>query len=255
MKLGRKPVRFTEKTRRSLALMTDHLNTLGAPPAASNDYVKAVDAVVNGNWGMLGNDQYGDCVEADCGHMLMLRTANTGTIVIPTDQAILALYGAVTGFSPGDPNSDNGTDETSMCEYMKTTGLLGHQSTATGMITPGNLDHIKWCVQMFGGCRIGFNVPSFIMGEGPDKPWDLNPSADNTIVGGHDVPIVHYDSELFYVVTWGRIQPVTPAFIQAFNEEAHAELYTDWIDAMGVSPAGFNAGQLAQSLTEITDGD
>jgi hypothetical protein len=36
---------------------------------------------------------------------------------------------------------------------------------------------------------------------------------DGAILGGHDVPLVKYDGAgggMFYCVTWGRLQPVTP---------------------------------------------
>lgn len=254
MKFGRKPARHTVRTHHTQQLMALFLNPLGSPPPKSDNWVAAVHNQMGGdNWGMLGNDQYGDCVEADCGHMLMLRTANVGSIVVPTTEDILALYTQVTGFNPADPNTDQGTDETSMCAYMESTGLLGHRSSETGMIDYQNLDHVKWCVQMFGGCRIGFNVPAFAMNHvGPGQVWDIDPTADNSIEGGHDVPIVGYDGDMFTVVTWGHTQLMTKAFYNTFCEEAHAELYQDWIEATGSTPSGFALNELIQGLGSLT---
>lgn len=250
MKLGRKPPVHTRRTMRSALILSRYLDPLGAAPADSNDYVSAVNKAVNGDWGMMGNDQWGDCVEADTGHSLMLRTANTGTIVIPTTQDIEALYTAVTGFNPNDPNTDQGTDETTMCQYMETTGLLGHKSDGTAMVDTTNLDHVKWSMQLFGALRLGMNVPDYCMDQfNSGKPWDVvgDPQSAN-IEGGHDVPLVKYDSGMFYVVTWGKIQAMTPNFFKAFVDEAHAEVYADWIKSTGVSPSGFGLDALLSDL-------
>src|SRR5271166_3827704 len=98
LKFGRKPAVHTERTRKSEKTMSIYLDTLGSPPVVSNDYIGAVTKQSPSGWGMMGNDQYGCCVEADDGHYLMLRTANSGSIVIPTTDQILKLYSAETGF-------------------------------------------------------------------------------------------------------------------------------------------------------------
>ncbi|MGC1581322.1 MAG: hypothetical protein WA766_07555, partial [Candidatus Acidiferrales bacterium] len=59
-------------------------------------------------WGMMENDQLGDCTCAAIGHMVMLMTAHTGTMVTPTDDEVLAVYEAVGNYVPGDPSTDNG---------------------------------------------------------------------------------------------------------------------------------------------------
>lgn len=255
VKFGRLPVRHTLQTRRSLGLMRLRLAALGPAPAVSSDWVKAVDAVTGGDWGMLGNDRAGDCVEACEGHYLMLRTANTGKIVIPTIGDILGLYSAETGYN-GSPSTDNGTDESSDAQFMVSTGLLGHKAMATGMVDHTNIDHVKWCVELFGAIELGINVPEFAMEQfNAGQPWDADPNGDQTLAGGHSVPIVKYDGTYFYVVTWGKLQPMTPAFYTALIgggrpivEEAHATLYPDWIAPSGLSPPGFSLPRLAAEL-------
>jgi hypothetical protein len=245
-KLGRWPARHTLRSMRSALVMARALDPLGAPPAASNDYTAAVTVP----WGILRNDTLSDCVCADTGHTLMLRTANASSIVVPTDNDVLALYEAVGGYVPGDASTDNGCVEADMCTYLQKTGFLGHRSDATGSIDPGNLDHLRWCVQLFGACRIGVNLPQSAMDQfDAGQPWDVG--GDATIVGGHDVPIVKYDGDYFYVVTWGKLQPVTPAFITAYNEEAHAELFADWVRSQGTAPSGLDLEDLATKLAQI----
>ena len=172
MKYGRKPPVHTRRTFRSGLVMARTLDALGAPPAASNDYKSKVTVP----WQIFLNDTWGDCVCADTAHSLMLRTANTGTIMVPTDDDVLKLYEVVGGFDPsktardGTNPTDQGCDENAMCVYLENTGFLGHKSDATGTIEPSNLDHIHWCIQLFGACRIGINVPALGANRVSERP-------------------------------------------------------------------------------------
>lgn len=228
MKFGRKPARHTLRTARSMLVMYGHLSALGPPPAQSTDYISAVNAATGSSWGMDGNDTVGDCICADTAHEIMLRSAKSGSIIVPTAQQTLDLYSALTGYNPADPSTDQGADETSMCEYMINTGWLGVQSLATGMIDPTNFDHIKWGIELFGGVRVGWNLPQSAMDQfSAGQPWvDIG---DTNIVGGHDTCLVGYASSHFYTVTWGKLQLVDPNFLNPrYLEEAHGEVWKDW---------------------------
>lgn len=62
---------------------------------------------------MLGNDVVGDCTFASKGHQLMMVTANTGSILIPTTAQILAACSDLTGYDPSQtqPDGSNPTDQ------------------------------------------------------------------------------------------------------------------------------------------------
>lgn len=251
MKLGRKPAVRTRRTMMSAISIFNSLDSLGAPPTASDDYVTAVDATAHGDWGMLGNDKYGCCVEADDGHFLMLRTANAGQIVVPTEDDILTLYGAQTGFTPSDPKTDQGSDETSDCAYMVSNGLLGHKADATGAVDPGNLDHIRWCIQLFGGCKFGVMLPKSAEDQfAAGQPWSVV-ADDGGILGGHDVLGVRYVAGMFEVVTWKRVHPVEPAWLLKYLDEAHVLLFADWIRQNGNAPSGFSLAALLADLPKV----
>lgn len=260
MKFGKKPARFTRRSFRAGLAVAYHLNQLGPPPLTSDDWPAAVARATGGDWGMMGNDRYGCCVEADEAHSLMLRTANTGPAMVqPTADQVLALYSAETGFDPGrtDPRGDNptdqGTDELSACQYMETTGFLGHRARATAAVDPLNFDHVRWAIQLFGSLRTGFNVPGYAMDQfNQGQTWDVKAGAVN-VVGGHDVPFVRYDQGLFYCVTWGKLQAVTPAFVQAFFDEAHVLLFDDWIAQGGLAPSRLDMAQLLGDLDEVSE--
>ena len=259
--LGRKPARYTTKSMRRMLILNRHLAALGPAPAASADYVTAVEKATGGDWGMMGNDQWGDCTEADTAHQLMLRTANAGTLVIPTTAQVGARYSLDTGFDPnakpdanGNNPTDQGADELSIISDLEATPFLGYKDDAAANIDPTNLDHVKWGVQLFGAVRLGVNLPQSAMDQfSADQPWDVIAN-DGGIIGGHDVPIVKYDaSGVFYIVTWGKRIEMTPAFLAKYVEEAHAELSTAWLNATGVAPSGFNQVALVADLQAVTN--
>lgn len=254
---GAKPAVRTERTARSAVVMHDALSSLGLPPAASDDYTAAVKAQNNGQWEILGNDSVGDCVEADDGHYLMLRTANVGKIIVPTTQDIIDLYSAETGYVAGDEATDNGTSETSACEYMQSTGLLGHKSEANGALIPYNLNHVKWAQQLFGRARLGIIVPAYLMEQfSAGEIWHYDSTRDQTPEGGHDVPFVRYNADdTGVVITWGKEQLVDlkSFFAQSSGlvTEVHAEVYPDWIRAVGTAPSGLDLSALVNELAAL----
>jgi hypothetical protein len=250
-KYGRRAPVITRRTMRSALLMASTLDALGTPPPESNDYVSKVEVP----WGMMANDRFGCCTAADTGHTLMLRTANaSGSIVVPTDDQVLALYSAVTNppFNASDPLTDNGAQESDVCAYLVSNGFLGHKAQATGNIEPSNLDHLRWAIQLSGFCRIGLNLPGFAEDQfDAGARWDVSVTGDQS-TAGHDVPLVDYRNGTFTCVSWGRLQGITPAFLDAYCEEAHWELYPDWITAQGEAPPGFDLTDLASKLKAIT---
>lgn len=266
-KYGRRPARHTLRTMRSAIAMDRSLSSLGSPPAVSDDYVtplvKALSALSmpgggGGPFGMFLNDALGDCVCADSAHQVMLHTACAGTIVVPTDDEVLKLYSAVGGYIPGNAATDTGCDETSMCEYMITTGLAGEKASRSGSIDPANLDNVRWAVQLFGACRLGIVVDQNMETEfDAQQPWATAASKADPTAGGHDVPIVKYDARFAYVITWGALQAITWELLaeSSFLEEAHAEVWPDFITAAGNAPNGFDLQQLLTDLPSISPGE
>jgi len=266
-KYGRKPVRFDRLSVPRAYVLALHFAALGPPPAISPDWVSAVMKQSPAGWLMDGNDNYGCCVIADCAHQEMLRTANVGKMWTPSEAEVLVLYARFQGYT-GDlsdsaaiqsflQDNDNGCDELSVIRYLEETGWAGRKLASAANLDPTKLDQIKWAVSVFGACRLGINIPDSAMGQfEKGEPWA--PTAYAQMDGGHDVPIVKYDTSLFYVVTWGKLQPVTPEFMTAafadgtpYVEEAHAELAFDWVDDVGSCPAKLDLAQLQRDLKAI----
>lgn len=248
-------------------VMARALSALGAPPATSPDWVTAVMKQA-GQWFMFGNDRYGDCVCADCGHAEMLRTANVGQIWVPSIDQVLALYAYFQGYDGPDEldhiedylaNNDNGCNELDVITYLTKTGWNGRKLDGSANLDPTQLDQIKWAVCIFGASRLGVNLPDSAQAQfASSQPW--TPVSDAQLDGGHDVPVVGYDASYFYVVTWGKLQPVSLSFMTAkysdgtpYVEEAHAELAFDWVNQAGTCPANLNLTQLMADLSAIVE--
>src|SRR5262249_20378919 len=113
---------------------------LAAPPAAVSRPHPGFER------GMLKNDEVGDCVIAMMLHSIEDFHLDAGTPVPAfTDQDAVSLYSAITGYSPDDPNSDQGTNESDAMRYWQKPGLrtsdhVDHQIVATVDVDPSNLD-------------------------------------------------------------------------------------------------------------------
>lgn len=269
-KLGRRAPLWTPRHHAMAARMHAAFASLGQPPVTPTyDYVAAVTSLVGWNWGMMANDRVGDCVDAGVGHVYMANRANNGTWThVPTDDEVLALYTATTGYDPtktdaqGNNPTDQGSSEADVCDYLVSTGFLGDRALVTAPLLTGTtddegLDKVRWCIELFGACVIGVNLPNEAQNQfAAGTPWALG--GDETVEGGHCVVLFDYSSEDFFAVTWGGqpkdprgLQRVTGDWMKKFNEEAHAVLWTDQLMSTGKTPAGFDVAQLTADLKTL----
>lgn len=253
-KLGKNPYVHTLKTMRAALITAKALDALGVPPPTSPGYSALVDKLCAGDWGIDGNDQYGDCVFADWSHRLMIWTAQgSGTMVKATTAETLAAYSKATGFNPSDPSTDQGADIPTIASYAETNGItVGgkvYKSDGHGIIDPVNVDHRKWAINVFGCTPIGLNLPQSALDQfDAGQPWDVN--GDATIVGGHDVLLIEYGTTepAWQVVTWAKRWPVTTSFLNTYLSEVVPVVSHDFITASGTAPSGVNLVQMLADL-------
>jgi hypothetical protein len=255
-RLGRKPPLFSPRHMRASVLVNQVLASFGPPPPASQDFIPAVTKA--GGFKMFLNDTLGDCTAADCGNALIWRSAAARKPVVPTDADVLGIYEGSAGYVPADPNNpqsnatDQGADENTVCSYMISHGIAGHKATATapiiaGAMDAGSLDRLRWGIIIFGGVRLGVNLPNSAEDQtNQGQPWTL--AGDRTIAGGHDVFATNYDPSMFYCATWGQRQAIEPNWLTMFCEEAHAEIWPIFVRPSGTTPTGFNEAFLTRDL-------
>jgi hypothetical protein len=211
-------------------------------------------ALVSAPWSMLGNADYGDCVFAGAAHETMLWCKEAGTTTTFTDKAVLSDYSAVTGFDPTKPDTDQGTDMATAASYRRKTGIVDaagkrHTVAAYLEIKPGDTTEIKQAAYLFSAVGIGIEFPSTAMDQfNAGKPWSVVKGAK--IDGGHYVPCIGFDGTDFLVVTWGKVQRVTPSFLVKYMDEGVAYVSLEMLTG-GKSLEGFDAAALQGDLHQL----
>jgi len=204
LRLGKKAATRTKK----LIPFRQFLDASVLPPLPTGDF--GHDSLVRGNWGMLGNDDYGDCVWAGADHETMLWLAEAG-VADPTklfsNDTALGDYAQQTGFNRNDPNTDQGTDMEAAASYRRKTGIIDVNKTrhligAYVDVDPGNIQELWYAMWLFDGVGIGVEFPSAWMdafNKGPGGLWDR--VSHPNIEGGHYIAGVARTGGMANIIT------------------------------------------------------
>lgn len=249
MKLGKKVPRIDSRTLR----LARYLKGLPPPPLAQ-DWTKGIT-----DWGMMLNDDLGDCTEAAKGHAVQVWTANLGTKVTVKDSDVLAAYETECGYVDGDPSTDNGGVEIDVLNAWRKNGFAGHKLLAYADTDPKNIFHTKQAITLFGGLYIGLNLPLTAQSQTvwellKGKSWfrrlfRLSDSSDPGSWGGHAVFVPAYNTTGPICITWGKLKQMTWAFWLTYCDESHALLSQEWVDANVTT--GFDLATLQSDLSAI----
>ena len=255
LKLGKIPATASQTVKLKFR---DFVDRSDLPPLPTGDF--GHDTLVT-NWGMLGNDKYGDCVWAGAGHehMLWLREAGHTEAEVEslfTEKAALKNYTQVTGFNPDDPDTDQGTDMAKAASYRRKTGYVDakgnrHKVGAFVDLDPGNITELWYAAYLFDGVGIGVNFPSQWMdtfNKGAGGLWDH--VSRPKIEGGHYITGVARHGNL-NIVTWADDHPrLTPRGYAQFNDQTIAYASPEKL-VSGKDDNGFDWPGLLAALKEI----
>lgn len=246
-KLGRTPRSYDPRVPHMSALLAGQ--TPPAPPP-SVDYTSGLPA----NLGMMLNDTLGDCTCAAFYHALQVWTAHANPpMLTEPDSDVERLYEKACGYKPAQGGEGPGGNEQHVLTYLLKHGAPAGPTGAGKLkiaafveVDPRNTDDVKRTIYDCGVAYIGFQVPAFLMPPAapPARVWDVQPGADNSIVGGHAVVLAGYDDAGARVISWGSYYTMTWAFFGAFVDEVYAIADASWIAAKGTSPAGLTLAQL-----------
>jgi hypothetical protein len=246
LKFGRYP---NDPSRARVVLHPDGAVT---PPASAN-WVGTSFPV--SELGMLGNDDWGDCVFAGGYHAVDVFEFDGQAVTTAfTAAQALADYSTVTGFNPKNPSTDQGATLQEGLEFWQKTGFGGYKIDAFAQISNANLALVQACIAFFGVVYAGLNVPSSAMTQfNAGQPWSV--VARSQIEGGHCVPLIGYDASSFTCITWAKTQQMTTQFYQRYFDETWVPISTDWMRKSGTTPSGLDtatANAQFQSLTGST---
>lgn len=206
----------------------------------------------NWQWGMLGNDTAGCCVWAGFAHQCMMWGASEGNMDVSfTAEQILGpkAYGE-TGYIEGDDSTDQGTDMAQACQFWKDNSFFGHTIRGFAEIDPSK---VAMATFIFGSSGIGLKMTQAQMDQfDHNEPWD--PVPDSQEIGGHYVPIIGRNAHgNFLCITWGRLQAITPAFIEDACDEAVCQLSDDWLNAQQETPRGLKLDDMVADMQSLSN--
>lgn len=246
-KLGKNPARLDAVKIK----LKNYLDTTALPEIPSSfGHEKLIE---NNSWGMLGNDQFGDCVWAGAAHETMLWNKEAGKVVDFSEQDVLSDYSVVTGFNPNDPTSDNGTDMQVAASYRKKKGIKAedgrHLISAYLALEVGNKLEHKTAIYLFNAVGIGIQFPDYAMEQfNSGQSWHLK--SGGKIIGGHYVPAFGYSRSYIYVVSWGKIQKMTWGFFSKYNDESIVYLSKEMFSG-NKTLGGFDYSTLESDLSKL----
>jgi len=248
-KLGKKPARPQAVTF-ALAQYLKPKVELPTPPKVFGD-----QRLVRGGWKMLGNADYCDCVWAGAAHETMLWKSQSRHKVTFNDRAVLSDYARVTKFNPLLPESDEGTDMKDAASYRRKTGIVDargkrHKIVAYLALPPKNIEQLALAIYLFGAVGIGLKMPNTAEGQfDRRKPWSV--VKGSRVTGGHYVSGVGRDKDgNILIVSWGRIQRMTPQFYKRYNDEVVAYVSAEAL-RKGKARNGIKRKQLLDDLKAI----
>ena len=207
------------------------------------------------DYGMLGNDQVGDCAIAGPMHLAMIWTAAAGNPVTFTTQSALAAYSAIAGYDPNNPETDVGCQLRDVLEYWRTTGFTDaagniHKIGAYLNIQPQDMQSIDEAMYLFAGVVSGFEVPASMQDQfAADQP--LTVVSGSPIEGGHCMPEAGLRDTYIPGLTWGAVAQITLPFHAAYCDEVWAVISQDELNGNGASPEGFDWAQLQADLAAL----
>ncbi|HTU24268.1 MAG TPA: hypothetical protein VMF30_02650 [Pirellulales bacterium] len=248
-KLGKHAPKHDPRTLRLAKYLAPDLPS----PPANCDWTAAAKAP----WGMMLNDTLGDCTCAAMGHEVQVVTANHGNEATVSNQNVLVAYEAVSGYVPGQPNTDTGANMLDVLKYWRATGIGGHKILAFAKVNPLDWLEVRQAIALFGGLYIGLALPTSaenqntwsLAGAGP-RPFaaDFQPGS----WGGHCVFVPAYTAEGFMnCITWGAPKLLTRAWFRVMCDEAYVVVSSDWASATTAAPNGLNIAQLLSDLAAI----
>jgi hypothetical protein len=196
---------------------------------------------------MDGNDQYGDCTMAAAAHLIQSWNAQVDvTMPVPTPTQVVAEYLKLSG------GADTGLVESQVLKTWMSSGLWTNKIAGYAAVNVHSLDSLKQAIAYFGGVYVGIQVPTNAMNQfQAGQPWTLVTDWQNQgIEGGHAIPILGYDDQWMYCITWGSVQPMAWDWWSAYGDEAWVVLSEEYENA-GHPVDGIDLAALQADLANI----
>ncbi len=177
------------------------------------------------NWGVLGNDQYGDCTYAGLAHLLMAWNSE-----VKEHDPVPDAETVVKDYLVKSPN-DQGLAEADVLSDFRTEGIFGSKCLAYVQATQ-TIKALQQVIAFYGGAYMGVALPESAQQQFvPGRPSLWTPVPNSPIEGGHCIVAVGYNPHAVQVVTWGQIVDVTYPWIMDYMDEVWAVIPHEFQEA------------------------
>lgn len=197
-------------------------------------------------------DGAGDCVFAMISNCIQLwRHAAGLPLARLNGTTAIHAYSEVTGYIPGDAETDNGTDMGVAASWWRKTGMRDldghrHKIGAFATFDPRNLIELEAVIRTFGVAGIGINFPDYAMDEfNSHRSWAYRAGGRNE--GGHAITIPKRRK----VYSWAREFGIGDTFIQHQADEGFAFVSPEFLDGSKETPEGLDAAALNRALAAL----
>jgi len=257
MKLGRQPRKFNPRVPHLSALLASSTRVL-PPPLPAVDWTSVF--APGFNFGVMLNDQLGDCTCAGIYHARQIWDANANPPCDPEPDAnVLETYREACGYKDGDPTTDNGGIEQDVLAFWLNHGVPVSTPQVAGAtvdkllaffeIDVRSLDDVRRTIDWCGGCYIGMLIPSYIMGAIPTV-WSVQ-TGDDHILGGHCVYLTGYDPVGPHFISWGVKYQMTWEYFARYVDEAYGLVDRLWATKTGKTPVGLSLEELQAQMVAL----
>jgi hypothetical protein len=248
-KLGKHPVDLAHLAKMPKIENYLNLSVLPSIPAAFDWSMR--DGVPF-EYGMDGNDLYGDCPFASACHQIGTWTGQNGTEVVATEEDALDAYARFTGFRRDDPSTDNGANMLQVALQWRTKPIMGRTIKAFATVDMRRPDLVAAAANLFGGVWAGWALPT--AWQGADE-WQTGPNTSGQWAPGswgyHATHMMLASPAMFGLKTWGQHMCVSPKALATYSDEGYVLTCDAWLTD-GRCPAGVDGEALAADLKLVT---
>jgi len=182
-------------------------------------------------WSAKGNHIWSDCVTTAFAIIIQVVTKNNGHYNNPPDDVVIQDWREITGYPANGPPPGPGTNMLDALHYWQTIGIGVNRHKITGCSTLNVFtrddDQIRRALATLGPFPMGFNCPKSAFDQfDNDEPWTVVDGSPS--VGGHCVPLLGYDDNWVWTVTWGKPKKMSYDFIATFWDEAYPITSNEW---------------------------
>lgn len=175
-------------------------------------------------WGMLGNERFGDCYWASAAHETMAQAHLSGRDPSFSEANTLTSYARYLGLkslNELNEQTDQGTDAREGAQFRKQIGLLdangaAHHIGAYTFIEKPDYEMVKSAVYDFEAVCVCIEAPESIYKGFEEGVWDY--VKGSPIIGGHAIAGVAVEDDELVIITWGGEVKLTEAFLEQYMQ-------------------------------------